>query len=108
MTINDYQAAAIVTAQYPENMKVLYPVLGLCGEAGEVAEKVKKVYRDKGGIITEDTKQELKKELGDVLWYISTIARDLDLTLEEVAQGNIEKLTSRKARGVIHGDGDNR
>jgi len=89
-------------------MKVLYPVLGLCGEAGEVAEKVKKVYRDKGGIITEDTKQELKKELGDVLWYISTISRDLGLTLEEVAQANIEKLTSRKARGVIHGNGDNR
>lgn len=108
MTLNDYQAAAIVTAQYPENMKVLYPILGLCGEAGEVAEKVKKVYRDKGGVFTPEAKEELKKEIGDVLWYISTISRDLGFTLEEVAQANIEKLTSRKQRGVIHGNGDNR
>ena len=108
MTLREYQEAAIVTAKYPDNMKILYPVLGLCGESGEVAEKVKKIYRDEDGIMTETKKQEIVKELGDVLWYLAAIAKDLDISLEEVANININKLHSRKQRGVIHGYGDNR
>lgn len=108
MTLNEYQAKALVTAKYPESMKVLYPVLGLCGEAGEVAEKVKKIHRDKEGVIGELDRLEIAKELGDVLWYISTCAKDLDFSLEDVANMNISKLSSRKERGVIHGNGDNR
>jgi len=108
MTLNEYQKEAIVTAKYPEHMKVLYPVLGLCGEAGEVAEKVKKIHRDKEGVIGELDRLEIAKELGDVLWYISTTAKDLDFTLEDIAAMNIKKLRSRKERGAIHGSGDNR
>ena len=108
MTLNEYQAAAAVTAKYPESMNLLYPVLGLCGEAGEVAEKVKKIYRDTDGIITEEKKAEIAKEIGDVLWYISIVARDLDYTLEDIAQINIAKLKSRHERGAISGSGDNR
>lgn len=108
MTLNEYQEKAVLTATYPENMKILYPVLGLCGEAGEVAEKIKKVYRDEGGVFSEDKKIEITKELGDVLWYISSMARDLGVSLEGVAKINIAKLESRKERGVIHGSGDNR
>ena len=108
MTLNEYQEAAIVTAKYPENMKLLYPVLGLCGEAGEVAEKVKKIYRDSNGEITAEKKAEIAKEVGDVLLYIATVARDIDYSLDQIAQINIEKLQSRKERGVISGSGDNR
>ena len=108
MTLNEYQNKALVTAKYPTSMRVLYPVLGLCGEAGEVAEKVKKIHRDKGGVIDDNSKIEIAKELGDVLWYISTCAEDLGFTLQEIADFNIEKLTSRRERGVIHGSGDNR
>jgi NTP pyrophosphatase (non-canonical NTP hydrolase) len=108
MTLNEYQQAALVTAKYPEHMKVIYPVLGLCGEAGEVAEKVKKIHRDKEGVVGELDRLEIAKELGDVLWYISTCAKDLNFTLEDIAAMNIKKLTSRKERGTISGNGDNR
>ena len=108
MTLNEYQVEAASTAKYPEGMKILYPVLGLCGETGEVAEKVKKVFRDKNGEFSLETKEEIKKELGDVLWYLSATARDLGCTLEEVAEMNLAKLRSRQERGVIHGNGDNR
>ena len=83
-------------------------VLGLTGEAGETADKVKKMLRDKGGVISEEDKNEVVKELGDVLWYLANIARYLDVSFEDVAKMNIEKLTSRKNRGVVHGSGDNR
>jgi NTP pyrophosphatase (non-canonical NTP hydrolase) len=109
MNINDYQAAARSTALYtnkPE--KAFYPYFGLAGEAGEVCEKVKKLIRDKDGIPTVEFKEDLKKELGDVLWYIANISEDLGFTLEEVAQANIDKLRSRKERGVLQGSGDNR
>lgn len=108
MTLNEYQQSALVTAKYPEHMKVIYPVLGLCGEAGEVAEKVKKIHRDKEGVVGELDRLEIAKELGDVLWYISTCAKDLNFTLEDIAAMNIKKLTSRKERGTISGNGDNR
>lgn len=83
-------------------------VLGLPGEAGEAADKFKKIIRDKNGIISESDREEIAKELGDVMWYISTIAAYLDLPLSEVANGNIVKLESRLQRNKIHGAGDNR
>lgn len=85
---------------------IVYPTLGLVNEAGEVAGKVKKIFRDKGGQIGEAERQALKGELGDVLWYLTQICTELDLTLEEVAAYNLEKLLDRLERGVIRGDGD--
>ena len=86
----------------------VYKVLGLTGEAGEVAEKFKKILRDKGGQMDEADRQEILKELGDVLWYLVTLARYLDSNLTEVANINMKKLTSRKVRGREKGSGDNR
>jgi NTP pyrophosphatase (non-canonical NTP hydrolase) len=87
---------------------IVYPTLGLANEAGEVAGKVKKIFRDKGGQIGEDDRQALKGELGDVLWYLTQICTELGLTLEEVARANLEKLFSRQERGQIRGEGDER
>ena len=87
---------------------IVYPTLGLTNEAGEVAGKVKKIFRDRDGVITEEDRQALKQELGDVLWYLTQICTDLGLTLEEVAEANIAKLFSRLDRGQIGGDGDDR
>jgi len=106
--ISEYQEAAVVTAVYGAGMAISYPTLGLCGEAGEVANKVKKVFRDDGGIVTEEKRSALKGELGDCLWYLAALARDLGLSLEEAAAENIAKLRSRLERGTIHGSGDNR
>jgi NTP pyrophosphatase (non-canonical NTP hydrolase) len=109
MKFNEYQIKATVFGNYPVlGARIVYPALGLAGEAGEVAEKVKKLMRDQGGFITEAFRENLKKELGDVLWYVSEVADAAGLTLDEVAVANIEKLTSRHKRGVIHGEGDNR
>lgn len=109
MTFEEYQKLSRKTAIYPNKDKnFIYPTLGLCGEAGEVAEKIKKVLRDSDGILGEEKKEELKKELGDVLWYLSQIATELDLSFEEIAYFNIEKLNSRLKRGKISGSGDNR
>jgi NTP pyrophosphatase (non-canonical NTP hydrolase) len=108
MTLNEYQEEASSTAIYGSGVAVIYPALGLCGEAGEVAEKVKKVLRDKGGVFDDDTKLALKKEIGDVIWYLAAISRDLGFTLEEVADTNLQKLRDRKNRNVIQGSGDNR
>jgi NTP pyrophosphatase (non-canonical NTP hydrolase) len=83
-------------------------VLGLPGEAGEAADKFKKIIRDKGGVISLSDREEIVKELGDVMWYVSTIAAYLDVPLSEVANGNISKLESRLRRNKIHGEGDNR
>jgi NTP pyrophosphatase (non-canonical NTP hydrolase) len=109
MNFNEYQIKARETAVYPNiNSNFIYPTLGLVGEAGEVAEKIKKVIRDNNGIISEEKKEEIKKELGDVLWYVANLAKELNIDLDDVAQGNIEKLFSRMERNKIHGDGDNR
>ena len=107
MTLNEYQQAALETAVYPEQYNIIYPALGMTGEAGEVADKVKKVIRDYGSL-TSERKREIVKEIGDVLWYCATLANDLGYSLEEVGIMNIEKLKSRKERGVIGGSGDNR
>lgn len=106
MNINEYQKQASETALYQD--KVIYPTLGLAGEAGEIANKVKKILRDNAGVMKEDVRQNLISELGDVLWYIAALATDLKADLSEVANQNIEKLNSRKNRGVIGGSGDNR
>ena len=97
-----------MTSTSDDNSLLPIFVMGLCGEAGEVSEKFKKLLRDAGGNITEEFKQEVAKELGDVLWYINALSKKLDISLEEVAQANIEKIESRKNRGVQHGSGDNR
>ena len=107
MTLNEYQQAALETAVYPEEFRIIYPTLGMAGEAGEVADKVKKVIRDYGSF-TSERKREIVKEIGDVLWYCATLANDLEYSLEEVGIMNIEKRKSRKERGVIGGSGDNR
>ena len=106
--LDSYQGLAVSTAFYPRVHAITYPALGLASEAGEVAGKVKKALRDNGSIYDEATVAALKGELGDVLWYVAVLARDLGLSLEEVAQGNIDKLADRVERGVIGGSGDER
>jgi len=109
MNFYTYQAEARKTAIYPElGNNLMYPTLGLCGEVGEVAEKVKKIIRDQDGKWNDENRKELTKELGDVLWYIANIAEELYLPLEYIALVNIEKLKSRKERGKLKGSGDDR
>jgi NTP pyrophosphatase (non-canonical NTP hydrolase) len=109
MDFNEYQSKSRKTAKYPEiGHAVIYPTLGLVNEAGEVAGKIKKVFRDKDGHITPEIRAALQAELGDVLWYLAQVATELDLTLEEIAESNIAKLYDRLERGKIKGDGDNR
>ena len=108
MTLNEYQQKALETAFYPNEYKVIYPALGLTGEAGEVADKVKKIIRDNNGEMSKEKAVELAKELGDVLWYIATLAHDIGFTLEEIGQMNYEKLHSRQQRGMLGRSGDNR
>ena len=99
MTFDEYQTEASATALYPNRMKNLeYPTLGLAGEAGEVANIVKKIQRDHGGVITEEVRGKLQDELGDVLWYISACADELGLTLDEIAAFNVNKLAKRHGR----------
>lgn len=106
MTLNKYQRLALETAIYPQ--PIIYPTLGMTGEAGEVADKVKKVLRDNNSEFTPDRKLEIAKEIGDVLWYCATLSHDLGYTLEDIARMNYEKLHSRQERGKLHGSGDNR
>jgi NTP pyrophosphatase (non-canonical NTP hydrolase) len=121
-TFKEYQEISAGTAIYLNKIKEQYPnlppeilkVLGISyvangmGEVGEIQGKVKKIIRDAGTVITDETRKEISKEIGDVLWYCAALCRELDLSLEEVAQKNIEKLLSRKERGVLVGNGDNR
>lgn len=90
------------------NHPIIYPTLGLLNEAGEVAGKIKKIFRDKGGVIAHEDRTGLKSELGDVLWYLAQICTELELTLDEVAEYNLSKLADRQKRGVIRGEGDQR
>ena len=108
MDFNEYQQAAAKTAIYPTSMAVVYPTLGLAGETGEVAEKVKKTFRDNNGEFDEERRAAVAAELGDVLWYLAMTARDLGYPLDEIAQMNVAKLASRKERAALHGSGDNR
>lgn len=116
MELDQYQKYALETRQYPEEYKIIYPALGMNGESGEVADKVKKVLRDtvvirdsKGSVILPDNvREELAKEVGDVLWYVAIMADDLGYSLDEIASMNYKKLKSRKQRDAISGSGDNR
>lgn len=109
MDFTEYQALAKRT-----NLNVVigksfvYSVLGLTSEAGELAGKVKKIFRDQQGEVTPNIKDAIAAEIGDVLWYVAQISTDFDLSLDDVAKKNIEKLTSRLERGVLRGSGDNR
>jgi NTP pyrophosphatase (non-canonical NTP hydrolase) len=107
MKLNDYQEIAIKEAFYKKD-DIIYNALGIAGEAGEVADHIKKMLRDDDGILTDNRKDAIKKELGDVLWYIANMASKLNISLEEVALENIRKIQSRKTRGTLHGSGDNR
>ena len=99
MTFEEYQAEASQTAHYPKRFSNLeYPTLGLTGEAGEVANVVKKIQRDFDGVLTDEIRGKLKDELGDVLWYISACADELGLTLNEIAEFNVGKLAKRHNR----------
>jgi NTP pyrophosphatase (non-canonical NTP hydrolase) len=101
LSLDEYQEKVMTTAIYKD--KILYTALGLCGEAGEVAEKIKKWLRD-----GELDDIELAKELGDVMWYVAALSNDLGYDLSEIAEMNLIKLQSRKARGTLQGNGDNR
>ena len=108
MLLVEFQKKALISAMYGEGNRIGYPILGLIGEAGEIANKYKKVLRDDAGIMSEEKRQALIDELGDVLWYCAALARDLDTDLEHVAKINLAKLAKRLATGTIKGSGDNR
>lgn len=105
-----YQERALETAVFPEigGRRFVYPALGLADEAGEVLGKIKKLFRDRGGNVTPEFREELKKELGDVYWYLAVLADAFGLRSSDVARANLEKLADRAARGVIRGEGDDR
>jgi NTP pyrophosphatase (non-canonical NTP hydrolase) len=109
MELSEYQALSRRTATYPRaGEDMTSPALGLCGEAGEVAEKVKKTIRDDGGVLSDERRDALARELGDVLWYLAQLATEAGLDLETIAEDNLEKLLSRQERGVLRGSGDDR
>ena len=126
MQLNEYQKRARITAIYPKELKVIYPALGLAGEAGEACEKIKKVMRgdlaeeiksnkqsvskwfDNAGKLQRESNARIGKELGDVLWYVANLATDLGLDLDDIATKNIDKLRDRERRNVLQGDGDHR
>ncbi|MFM2032161.1 MAG: hypothetical protein RLZZ297_926 [Chloroflexota bacterium] len=108
-TLNAYQTASRKTwSLIHTDHAIVYPTLGLTNEAGEVAGKIKKIFRDRGGVISDADREALKYELGDVLWYLAQLCTELDLTLEEVASANLTKLYDRLDRDRIGGDGDHR
>src|SRR5574343_1621067 len=113
MTLNNYQATAKTTAIFPNDKSISYLLFGLCGETGEVADKFKKLMRDKDwdlnpANLDQETKTEIAKEIGDVLWYLAMLADQLGFSLEEIANLNIEKLQKRYNTGTLKGSGDNR
>lgn len=114
--LNEYQRSAVATATVPKATRLAYCGFKLAGEAGEVSEKLGKGIREghagwygrRGFRVTPTLRDAIKKELGDVLWYVAVMADCLGFTLEEIAAGNLAKLADRKARGVLHGNGDDR
>jgi NTP pyrophosphatase (non-canonical NTP hydrolase) len=106
--LSEYQRLSRQTAEYPREAWLSYPTLGLAGEAGEVAEQVKKSIRDDGGIVSDERRLALTRELGDVLWYTAQLATELELDLDEIARVNLDKLLSRQRRGALSGSGDER
>jgi NTP pyrophosphatase (non-canonical NTP hydrolase) len=108
MNFNEYQKKAVVYALPHIKHNISYMALGLCGESGEVAEKIKKVLRDNDGVWTNDTYAQLAFEIGDVLWYLSQLSRQIGIPLNEIAVMNLEKLENRKENGKLGGSGDSR
>ena len=108
LNFNDYQKIAKTTAIYPDEYKIIYPALGLVGEAGEVANKVKKIVRDGEDKMSSDWKQQLASEIGDVLWYCAALASDLNMSLGVIASQNKDKLEARLKKGTLQGSGDKR
>ena len=108
MDARDYQREAKTTVTYPEFMSISYVTLGLAGEAGEVANKVKKVFRDHGGVFEGKVADAIGDKIGDVLWYCAMLCEELDLNLADVMQHNIDKLRARRDHGTLKGDGDQR
>lgn len=109
MKANYYQQQALSTAIYPNRGEnFIYPTLGLVGEAGEVAEKAKKLIRDGNGTLTSEAAEKMAMELSDVCWYVAVLAAELGYDLETILQANLDKLASRQARGVLQGSGDDR
>ena len=119
MDFNEYQKAAMETAVYPNEIKkfdqedtellrVSYTIFGLVGEAGEIAQKLKKLLRDKRGFVSQEFRHQISLELGDVLWYCAALATELGLNLDDVVQSNLNKLCRRKEAGTIQGEGDHR
>jgi NTP pyrophosphatase (non-canonical NTP hydrolase) len=108
MDFNEYQKLAKQTAVYPPEHGLTYALMGLGGEGGEILNKYKKVIRDQNCVMTSENKEDMKKELGDVLWYVAAIASEIGVELQDVAQDNINKLFSRKKRGKLKGSGDDR
>ena len=108
MDFAEYQERSRRTAEYPREAWLAYPALGLAGEAGELAEHAKKAIRDDAGQVTDERRSAMAKELGDVLWYVSQLATELGLELDEIADTNLQKLLSRQRRGVLSGSGDDR
>ncbi len=109
MNLDEYQKLALRTAR-PKDAKdeLFHLLLALCGEAGEIAEKAKKIVRDKDSDFSQWDKEDIIKELGDVMWHVAVLADYFDISLEDVGQKNIAKLADRLERGVLHGSGDNR
>ena len=108
MKFSEYAEAAAETAIYPSTHRILYPALGMAGEAGEVANKVKKIIRDGVNNQPEDWREQLASEIGDVLWYCAALAHDLNIPLATIAAQNKDKLAARKEKGTIGGSGDTR
>lgn len=108
--MDEYQKEALVTAVFTDDefKDLSHWVFGITGEAGEIAEKIKKIIRDKDAIVSDEDKEELIKEMGDVLWYLAVFTKHLGFNFDEVGKRNIAKLRSRQARGKIQGSGDNR
>ncbi|MBF0121703.1 MAG: nucleoside triphosphate pyrophosphohydrolase family protein [Desulfobacterales bacterium] len=109
MNFNEYQTKAYETEIYKGKADpIQYLLLGLHEEGGEIAGKVKKVLRDEKGVFSEKFKEDIKKELGDVLWYLSALAKEFGFDLNSIAEANIVKINSRKERDRLHGEGDDR
>lgn len=108
ITLKEYDSFVADTAIFPKDYGIAYPILGLVGEAGELANKYKKVIRDDENQLSDAKREDMTSELGDVLWYCSALAQGLGKSLDEVVLANIKKLTSRRERGTLQGSGDNR
>lgn len=108
LTFDEYATKAKSTAVYPKLSGLNYLALGVAGEAGEVADQVKKMIRDDASTLTGPRQAKLRAELGDVLWYVAMMATELGIPLSDIAQGNLDKLADRKARSKLQGSGDTR